>query len=56
MKKSREQMIVKLLDLIDDWELLALIDYAKHQMRQDLDNLTDKELSEEYNLEFDLKG
>lgn len=50
---NRQKMIQAILNTIDDWDLETLIDYAKAQVRNDLDDLSERELIEEYNLHFD---
>ena len=43
---SKENRIDDIISTVDDWELEELIDYAKDQYRQDLENCTEEEVIE----------
>jgi len=44
MKITHEQMIESLVQQIDDWDPLTLLNYAKHKKRQSLSQKTNDEV------------
>ncbi len=45
---SREEMIDKIVEMVEDWDIEALERYAKEMVRNRLDEADDETVSKEY--------
>jgi len=49
---SKEKKIKELVELVEDWDIDTLIETAQQNMRERLEDMTEKEVNEEYHLIF----
>ena len=51
---TRKEKIERLVELINDWDVDSLVDYAKTARQEYLETLAEKDLNEEYVSYFDV--
>ncbi len=55
-RESRQKRIEEIVSRVEDWSLEALVEYAKDQITEYLENLSDKELDDEYQSYLEIWG
>lgn len=53
MNLSKEEMINKLVDGVDEWDINNLIEWVKTELRHKLEESTEKEVYKEYKMQMD---